>query len=398
MMRVFDEFSRTREDYPGCNEGHFNYLNESARPEAARIRTMLDGWFARFPETAKSDVVARLRSRDNRQHQSAFFELYLHELFVRLGYALQVHPDIDGATTHPDFLVTRSGEPAFYLEATVPFPPEAEVGEQARVDRLYETLERMESPNLFVAVHDVRGGPASAAPGARLRRGLERWLAGLDPDEVFAQVEAGAPYPSYGWEQPGWELAFEALPKSAALRGRPGVRPIGASMSQVQCVTVHERVGRAVNEKGGKYGSLGLPYLLAINLVDELVEFREDDPSDVFDGLLGQEIRVVTRRPGGGTTGEMTRGDDGAWFGPAGPRNTVVSALLIGVRVGPWAVAHKAPHLVHHLQPSRPLTLESWPFPEWIWEPEPGGCQALYRPGAPSHVLFGLGPGWPRED
>jgi hypothetical protein len=53
------------------------------------------------------------------QHTSAFWELYLYELFSSLGFTLEPHTNIEGSANHPDFLVKEGEAPSFYLEGIV---------------------------------------------------------------------------------------------------------------------------------------------------------------------------------------------------------------------------------------------------------------------------------------
>lgn len=66
------------------SESHFSYLNRSGRQDVGVIRTLLEGWFARYPIAHQSELRARFRSVDAVPHHTAFFELYLHELLTRI--------------------------------------------------------------------------------------------------------------------------------------------------------------------------------------------------------------------------------------------------------------------------------------------------------------------------
>jgi hypothetical protein len=54
----------------------------------------MNDWFTRWPVDAKADL--RGRFQDDNPHQSigAFWELYLHELHLRLGFQLERDPDV----------------------------------------------------------------------------------------------------------------------------------------------------------------------------------------------------------------------------------------------------------------------------------------------------------------
>ena len=112
----------------------------------------MERWFERVSHASTADLRARIRSRDEVQHQSAFFELYWHELLVRSGYDVAIHPAVPNANSNPDFLASRNGTPHFYLEVTLAMPPAADQAAQRRIAELHDTLDRMDSPDYFLDI------------------------------------------------------------------------------------------------------------------------------------------------------------------------------------------------------------------------------------------------------
>ena len=110
-MSLFDEIQRTELRAALYGEPTFQYLNTSQRPGFVAIRNMLEQWFCRYPEVVAADLRARFRSNDDRQHQGAFFELYLHELLHSLQFTVEVHPRVNATDNRPDFLILRNGNP-----------------------------------------------------------------------------------------------------------------------------------------------------------------------------------------------------------------------------------------------------------------------------------------------
>ena len=90
------------------------------------------------------------------QFESAFWELYLHELHSRLGFRVDVHPP-GPRTTHPDFLLTRGSE-RFYLEAVVPVPQEGRLEQPAGTATVTEYLGTAYNADFFLALRFVAGG------------------------------------------------------------------------------------------------------------------------------------------------------------------------------------------------------------------------------------------------
>lgn len=102
---LFDEIERAETRVKRENESTFSYLNLSARAPMTAARQVFEVWFADYPDSGKSDLRARFRSPIDSQFKSAFWELYLHELFSRLGFRLEPHPDVDASSNHPSVML-----------------------------------------------------------------------------------------------------------------------------------------------------------------------------------------------------------------------------------------------------------------------------------------------------
>jgi hypothetical protein len=122
---------------------------------------------------------------------SAFFELFLHELLLRMDNRVEVHPTLQGNPRRPDFLVLPLVGSSFYVEAVLAMDEtNEEAAARARMHAVYDAINRMDSPHFFIGMN-VRGTPDTAPPGRQIRALLERQLADLDPDVVGRTFEVG---------------------------------------------------------------------------------------------------------------------------------------------------------------------------------------------------------------
>jgi len=315
--KLFDEMARDYTDPALYAESIFDYLNRCARLECKRIRNLLEQWFKYFPSEVQDELQARFRSKDNRQHLAAFFELYFHELLSKSGFSVEIHPTVSNRAAHPDFKVFKDGKPQFYLEATLAALSDTDTSAKARENQIYDTLNRMNSPNFFIGVK-VNGAPTTSPPGAKMRSFLEDKLSNLDPDVVAKQFEQGGleVLPHWDLEHDGWQITFFPIPKKPEARGKPGVRPIGLQMQGVRLLTPHVRIRKSIQDKATKYGKLDLPYIVAINVIDE---FGVDD-IDISNALFGEEQVTINFR-GNELEHRFWRKPNGAWCGPGGPQN-----------------------------------------------------------------------------
>jgi hypothetical protein len=65
-------------------ESSFHFLNRAQDSSWQKVREVLDEWYSHHPDPG-GDLRSRFQQYDNRQHTSAWWELYTHALFRRLA-------------------------------------------------------------------------------------------------------------------------------------------------------------------------------------------------------------------------------------------------------------------------------------------------------------------------
>jgi hypothetical protein len=191
-LSAFDQIDRDLVGGAAYLLPHFEYLNRSNRPEADRVRSLVDAFFSRYPEVDRGPLRDRLRSVDDIAHLAAFFELAVHELLIRAGCrAVAVEPPVEGTRKAPDFLVERPSGDRFYFEATLATDQSREdAGARRRLDQALKTIESIPSPDFLLRV-STSGMPTAMITGSKLKRKLRQWLASLDHDEVNTAWQGG---------------------------------------------------------------------------------------------------------------------------------------------------------------------------------------------------------------
>ncbi|MFZ5728077.1 MAG: hypothetical protein ACOY4G_01875 [Pseudomonadota bacterium] len=160
-MSVFDDIPRDLTGGKAPDETDFGYLNRSDRVEAARVRALVDEWVSHYPAEHRAALVARLRSSIDEAHESAFFELALHELLRVTGHTiLAIEPKLDHTPHSPDFLAATPEGAHFYMEAvTATAKSREQVAADKRLNVAVAAIERVSSPAHFLDLH-VEGKPA----------------------------------------------------------------------------------------------------------------------------------------------------------------------------------------------------------------------------------------------
>lgn len=392
-MRLFDDIVRDYEGPAGYAEPRFTYLNRSARPTASRVRQVLEDWFSRYPSESQPDLRGRFRSADDSPHCSAFFELFLHELLLRLGCHVKVHPEISGTTRHPEFLVESPSGSRFYIEAVVATSESKEkTAARARMNVVYDALNRLDSPDFFIGMY-LSGAPETPPRARRIRAFLAERLRSLNPDEIARILESGGidAVPHWHYQHEGWNIDFFPIPKSAGVRGCPGVRPIGYHFHEPCWVNPKAAIRDVIVKKAGRYGDITLPYVVAVNALGEYV-----DRDDIMDALFGERqitIRLPQARDRRARDIEpkMTRALNGVWTSESGPRYTRVSAVLMTVRLSPWNLPRADICLYHNPYCQRAYTSELTCLPQAVPEDD----YMEWHDGESLSAIFNLPLGWP---
>jgi hypothetical protein len=156
-------------------------MNRRAGRDYDRIRDLIEVWAAKLPLSAYADLQGRMQSGDDNDFDSAFFELYLHELLVTTGHAATSHPVIRGTSKRPDFLASTPEKADVIVEAKV--VTEKSKGERAadaRLSALYDAIDqRIQSTDYFISVA-FDGSFSTSIPVASWCRDIQSWLDGLN--------------------------------------------------------------------------------------------------------------------------------------------------------------------------------------------------------------------------
>ena len=378
-MHVFSEGAREGDAPSDHLVGRFDYLDASARPEAARVRDLIEAWVDDYPEEHRPEMVRRLRSRSDGLHNSAFFELFLHALLLRRGFAIIAIEPVMPNGRAPDFLVEAPDGTRFYLEATLATGmDDVAVGADRRMRDALQAIDAVYSPDFFLHLH-TRGTPAKQVATKKLQRSVQRFVDGLDRAQTVLDVEAGRPIAVWQQEEHGARFMIQPVPKNTP---RAGGRAIGGRMLPAAIVQPNLAIKGAVEGKAGRYGQLDIPLVVAVNAMEEFA-----GPEDAIDAMFGTVTAVIREN------GDLVqrRNVDGAWRGRGGPVHTRSSALLIVERLSGWSVAQRTARLILNPWAQNPLSHLSFGIEiSHVVE----DC-LVTAPGQSIREIFELPDGWP---
>ncbi|MFF0204794.1 hypothetical protein [Streptomyces sp. NPDC005017] len=380
-MVVYASWNRTDASPRRAAESHAQFFERVAGPFWDQVRDAVNEWWSHLPDQVQPGLRSRLLDRNSDANvSSALWELYLHEMLLGSGCRVEIEQRIGTRGNNPDFLVTRNGE-QFVVEAIWTTQRLSGAGSSPAPPQLVDAIDRVPSPNFFVSYKVDRVGPTTP-PQKRLRARLEQWLASLDPDQFIAGYERVS-LPKYTWQENGWCLTFEAIPRSPDSRGNPTSRAIGFHPA-AWLDDKTDRVLEAVKKKGGKYGDLALPFIVAVGYA---APFPEDE--DTARALYGTSVVEYA------DTGEPTIGRMSGGYWNANHGHARVSGVLVVGNPAPWTWTKHTPVL---WQSCDPKSIPSPVLPPWATV-QLVDVQVERRPAAfPIHAALGLPEHWPTGD
>jgi len=286
----------------------FRALNRFDWPGAHSTRVHLESWLQRFPDFARARLRGRLRSDNNREHEGALFELFLHELFTRLGCSLEVEPEIADANTTPDFLVVRLDR-RFYLEATAvgeesgPFTPSPNERD------VVQKLNTLESEHFGIRV-DMEGTLSRTLGRHEVVRPFQRLLAAHQPESVRRLIEkrGRSAAPAARIESDNWFLEGRLVPIDPEHQRRLGAKMIVRGPWRARRTDSIRPVRNAVTKKAKRYPKTDAPLVVAVNTRDPFYPARHGDLEVLFGS---DQLRYSTASPDAAP--ERTRAGDGVW-------------------------------------------------------------------------------------
>lgn len=370
-------------------ESEFSFLNRSSHPEVARVRDFLESLIAEYPASERDELAARIICGDDVHFKSATFELLLYGVLRRLGCDLEPHPELgNGSKKRPDFLVSTPDGTQFYLEAVLASESNStDLAAKARKGAVFDAIASAVHPNFFVNLKQ-KGSPNTQPAVKPLLRELQRWLDSLDPDVVakaFNEDGTNA-LPSYEWQHENWALTFKAFPLKTEVRGT-GRTLLGPRYSEAEYVDAWSPIRDAVKRKGSRYGDMGKPYLVAVNMGSFHL-----DRMDEVQALYGQEtFSFSIAHPEQEPT--FRRAPNGAWYGKHGPQYTRVSGLWVFNSLTPYTVAARHQSIYFNPWASAPLPDFLRELPHAIVN----GIHIDWADGKSVRDIFGLSPTWPEE-
>jgi hypothetical protein len=375
-MPLFDEFQRINSRPAESGESLYAFVNRAAGAEWQCVRDVLTEWLSAYPADEQRTLISRFRRTDRRGFLGAFWELYLHELFRRLGFRIELHPQLAASTHRPDFRLHR-GESVVYLEAVTVYEPHAHSLDDERLAPLLETVNQLSSARVRLVV-DARQIASTPLSLDRLSHELALWLDGSD-------IEEGLPAdPAFRWQEGGWMLFIRPIPRDGDGLDKEE-RPVRRTRAlRAKHVDDYRSIRQQIMGKSRMYGQrFDAPFLIA------LTSYRPGHgPEAALHALFGPAADDPEMMRAGVIRRSRSHSSDGVWLTNKGARYADISAVLTAFDVTPWSITRSQPWLIANPWASHPLEI-NLPFNRLDVDATSGEIERVER-GVEPGLHFGL--------
>ncbi len=364
-MKLFDDITRADESKRTPTTPIFEYLNISARLEIDRLRKIIEDWYTRYPDVDdKSELRNRFRSKDDFEHHGAFYELYNHELFTKMGFDLKIHPALPGSTKHPDFLAQKDGKSGFYIESTICSPSKEEQTLNKFLEDVINKIDQLNIPN-FQFYFKFETHPTTPISKKKLKREISDKLNLLISQDIYIPRRrddfSKAPVINFSIEN--FRFSLSVFQREDKPDTSTNVSNIFFRMGSAYKIDADQSLRSTITTKAKKYKKLDKPFLLSVDYIDHKI--IELDDFDIGNALFGSE-QVVLLLDDKHTVTEthLKRKLDGVLFTTQGPIYQRLSGVLFSSNITSSNFETRTPELWFLPYPNLPLDHNSFTIPK----------------------------------
>ena len=282
MCNLFDSIERTYLEAAKHNENTYDYYNISARTDITKVRDALEGWFSGYPKEEKKE----LKSRFKKDFDSAFYELFLYELFSKLGYKIIIHPDLCSSPKKPDFLIFKD-DLEIYVEAkVVKNKTKEQEAFERKINEFYDNLNKLNSENFLLHIESFNILTQKQPSTKGIITHIEKELKKINPDILSDEIdkEGVDKLPVIEYNNGDIHIIINPIPVIPSAR-KEKKRPIGMYPIETFWGGGEESLKDSIEKKAKRYGKLDKPFIVCMNSLDIMTSGKIDVDNAIWGSL-----------------------------------------------------------------------------------------------------------------
>lgn len=282
MDSLFDCIKRTYLESAKHNENTYDYYNISARPDISKVRDTLESWFSNYPKEEKKE----LKNRFKKDFDSAFYELFLYELFTKLDYNITIHPDLPSSPKKPDFLISKD-DIEIYVEAkVVKNKTKEQEAFERKINEFYDNLNKLNSSDFLLQIEHFIILTKKQPSTKGIIKYIEQELKKINPDLLSEEINKNGieKLPAIEYNNGDIHIIVKPIPVIASAR-KERKRPIGMYPIETFLGGGEESLKDSIEKKAKRYGKLDKPFIVCMNSLDIMTSGKMDVDNAIWGSL-----------------------------------------------------------------------------------------------------------------
>lgn len=313
--RAFPEEPEMHERRIAIGESTYRYYSHSGLPKLVEYRHLTEEWLSRYPEEHLRGFLRRFQGKDSQAHESAFFELFLHEHLRVLCDKIEVEGAIADSGKCADFVLHYADGSAVAVEALSLEPIEHVKAPNVR--RVNAWIKELRSADFMICLSKSKGQLTSAPK----KREVQGWVKRVLSEHSWEEADRLVGFtndrriPVEPLKLDGWSTQAKLWvnePDKRTERECLAV-PAGGTVGYYEVPQVaRERIEKKIRAKKAEQSSI--PFVLAVNVNDQMLDLGEEE----LEILHGFKPRILFRTAVGG--GPPVDPDPQSVFSPDGTK------------------------------------------------------------------------------
>jgi hypothetical protein len=233
------------------NESQFEFLDRCAWPLVGLMREWLDEWL--IPYEHDKEFISKFRSKSNKQHSAAVFELLIYTMFINNG--LNIQRVERGAGKTPDFSIMASESSTVYLECSLAANAMESEEENKKKESVAQYVEEIPDYPFYVGI-DFKTASDQSISKKQLLAFLDKFRPPYSLPGLMEKIDYSAQ---------GWELVITLVKKGEGASERTR----GFTYQAPRTIDNFKALYGALNgKKAGRYELGESPYIICIGVDD----------------------------------------------------------------------------------------------------------------------------------
>jgi hypothetical protein len=337
-MSIFSYFNRTDNGAKSRMQSSYDFLNESTWPIVSYFRELLDSWLNDFKDD--KEFISKFKSKDDKQHYGALFELLIHRILLNLNLQVVKHPEM-GNGKQPDFQICdTSGFENMYVECTLSGDSFNNHTSNSKTASIEEIIDSLEYFDYWIGI-DIKTHSDRSLPKRVLINWVERTANLIRNQTTLFQ------YWNADFKSGDWSIEFTFIPKGDTKIKRT----LGFTHGGVKMIDTAKPIRTALKDKvPTKYGITNEPYLICVNTSDQFVK-----EECCFEAMFGQrDMNKISNLKGG----------DGLLLKNNLPRNRGISAVITFINFDIFTLSNCKVVMWHNPYANHEISHLKLPFTE----------------------------------